>query len=239
MTATTAAQLEARVRALGKPQHAAILARFFKTGPGQYGEGDRFVGIKVPVLRKLAQQARDLPPAEVERLLHCEIHEARLLALLILVSQAARADAVVQKQIYDLYLANLRYVNNWDLVDISAPHLVGAYLAPRNRRPLYRLAVAKDLWRRRISILATLYFIRHDDFADTLQIAALLRDDREDLIHKAVGWMLREVGKRDRSALEGFLEQHCTQMPRTMLRYAIERLPEKQRRQYMTKPTRP
>ena len=222
-----------RLRSLGNPEQAAILARFFKTGPGQYGEGDRFIGVKVPATRKVAREFGNLPLADVERLLHSEIHEERLLALVILVGRFEKGDAAARRQVYDLYLANTRHINNWDLVDLSAPQIVGGYLETRSRKPLDRLAKSASLWQRRISILATHWFIRHGDFADTLRIAEKLLADKEDLIHKAVGWMLREVGKRSVTVLEDFLDKHCKVMPRTMLRYAIERFPEKKRRAYL------
>jgi 3-methyladenine DNA glycosylase AlkD len=229
----TARKLQARLRALENPKDAAFLAGFFKTGPGQYGEGDVFLGLRVPVVRRVAKEFEDMPLAEMECLLRSPIHEERLAALVILVMQAAKADAKTRKLIYDVYLANTRYVNNWDLVDLSAPQIVGAYLADKGRAPLTRLARSSWLWDRRISILATFHFIRLGEFADTLAIAQRLLTDREDLIHKAVGWMLREVGKRDAAALEDFLGRHCRAMPRTMLRYAIERFPEKKRAGYL------
>jgi 3-methyladenine DNA glycosylase AlkD len=164
-----------------------------------------------------------------------EIHEERLAALVILVLQVTKAEAKGRKTIYDLYLSNTKFINNWDLVDLSAPQIVGSYLENKSRKPLYRLARSSRLWDHRISILATLHFIRQNDFADTLKIAAMLLDDKEDLIHKAVGWMLREVGKRNVAALEGFLRRHHRIMPRTMLRYAIERFPEKKRRAYLAR----
>ncbi len=222
-----------RLRSLADPKVAAVLARFFKTGPGQYGEGDRFIGVKVPTTRKVAKEFKSLPLAEVECLLHSEIHEERLLALVILVGQFEKGDDATRKTIYNLYLANTRHINNWDLVDLSAPQIVGGYLEDRSRRPLDRLVKSASLWERRISILATHWFIRHGDFADTLRIAEELLGDKQDLIHKAVGWMLREVGKRDVTVLEEFLGQHCRVMPRTMLRYAIEQFSEKKRRKYM------
>jgi 3-methyladenine DNA glycosylase AlkD len=222
-----------RLRGLACPKQAAILARFFKTGPGQYGEGDSFIGVRVPVTRKLARQFSGLPMGEVESLLHSAVHEERLLALVILVDQFKSADTAQRKRIYELYLANTAWINNWDLVDLSAPAIVGGYLLDRSRKPLRRLAKSSSLWERRISIVATHWFIRRNDFADTLAIAAMLRDDAHDLIHKAVGWMLREVGKRDQAALEGFLNEHCRLMPRTMLRYAIERLAERKRLGYL------
>ena len=222
-----------RLRSVADPKAAAVLARFFKTGPGQYGEGDRFIGVKVPATRKVAKEFKSLPLTEVECLLHSEIHEERLLALVILVGQFENGDDATRKLIYNVYLANTQYINNWDLVDLSAPQIVGGYLEGKSRRPLDRLAKSASLWERRISILAAHWFIRHGDFADTLRIAEKLLSDKEDLIHKAVGWMLREVGKRDGAVLEEFLGQHCRVMPRTMLRYAIERFPEKKRRKYM------
>jgi 3-methyladenine DNA glycosylase AlkD len=228
-----AQDLQAQLRSLGNSRDAAFLARFFKTGPGQYGEGDVFIGVRVPVIRKVAGQFKDLPLPEIECLLHSEIHEDRLAALVILVLQAAKADAKTRKLAYNFYLANTRYINNWDLVDLSAPQLVGVYLTDRSRKSLYRLAKSSWLWDRRISILATFHFIRQDDFGDTLKIAEVLLADQQDLIHKAVGWMLREVGKRDVPALENFLGRHCLSMPRTMLRYAIEKFPEKKRREYL------
>jgi 3-methyladenine DNA glycosylase AlkD len=230
-----AEEIQTRLRSLGSPEHAKTLAWFFKTGPGQYGEGDKFAGLKVPVIRKLAKEYRALPLAEVESLLHSEIHEERLLALLILVLQAAKADDRTRKAIYQLYLANTQWINSWDLVDLSAPHLVGVYLERYSRKKLHQLAKSKSLWERRISILATFHFTRQGDFGDTLSIAEILLGDSEDLIHKAVGWMLREVGKRSLPALEGFLQKHVCTMPRTMLRYAIEKFPEKKRKAYLKK----
>jgi 3-methyladenine DNA glycosylase AlkD len=227
-----------RLRGLASPQQAAILARFFKTGPGEYGEGDQFVGVKVPVIRRVAMEFRGLPLDEIERLLHSEVHEDRTLALVILVNRFTKGDDSVRERIFDLYLANTRHINNWDLVDISAPQIVGGYLAERRRTLLYRMAKSASLWERRIAILATFHFIRLNDFADTLKIAAALLTDREDLIHKAVGWMLRELGKRDTAGLETFLDRHRREMPRTMLRYAIERFPERKRQEYLKNESR-
>ncbi|HOW54222.1 MAG TPA: DNA alkylation repair protein [Syntrophorhabdaceae bacterium] len=218
-----------RIRALGNEEKAKILQRFFKTGPGQYGEGDRFLGVAVPQLRRLAASFPALAEDEIAAVLHSPFHEERLFALLCMMAIFKKADGKLQRRIYDMYLANTRYINNWDLVDISAPHIVGAFLQERQRDPLYRLAVSESLWERRIAIIATLHFIRRSDLADTFGIARLLLGDREDLIRKAVGWMLREAGKRDLGAEESFLEQHAGSMPRTMLRYAIERLPEARR----------
>jgi 3-methyladenine DNA glycosylase AlkD len=227
--------LQARLRDLGNPKDAAFLSRFFKTGPGDYGEGDVFIGVRVPVIRGVAKEFIALPLSEVECLLHSEIHEERLAALVILVVQAGKADGRGRKQIYDFYLANTRHINNWDLVDLSAPQVVGSYLEDKSRRPLHRLARSTLLWDRRIAMMATFHFIRQRDFADTLKIAEMLLDDEEDLIHKSAGWMLRETGKRDVKILEAFLDQHSQHMPRTMLRYAIEKLPEKKRKAYLTR----
>lgn len=229
----SAQDAQQRLRSLADPAVAAGSARFFKTGPGQYGDGDVFIGIKSPTLKTVAKEFKALPLAEVECLLHSDIHEDRTLALVILVGQFTKADDATRKRIYDIYLANTGHINNWDLVDISAPQIVGDYLEDRSRKPLDRLAKSASIWERRISIVATHWFIRHGDFADTLRIAEKLLTDKEDLIHKAVGWMLREVGKRNVAVLEAFLGEHCRVMPRTMLRYAIERLPDEKRRAYL------
>ncbi len=207
--------------------------RFFKTGRGQYGEGDRFLGIRVPALRKMARQSRGISIEEACRLLKSQFHEERLLALFLLVGLFNKADDEGRRATYELYLANTRFINNWDLVDCSAEHIVGAYLRRADRQPLYNLAASNSPWERRISIMSTFHFIKHNEFADTLKIARILLKDEEDLIHKAVGWMLREVGKRDAQAEEEFLKKHCRQMPRTMLRYAIERLPAAKRKRYL------
>ncbi|MCE5326923.1 MAG: DNA alkylation repair protein [Planctomycetaceae bacterium] len=228
-----AKDLQRRLRALGDPGDAAFLQRFFKTGPGQYGEGDVFIGVRVPAVRAVARDFTSMALSQVEKLLHSKIHEERLAALIILVAQAARGEAKTQRAIYDLYLANTRFVNNWDLVDVSAPQVVGAYLADKSRRPLYRLARSKWLWDRRISMLGAGYSIRLGQFDDTLAIAEMLLGDTHDLMHKAAGWMLREVGKRDTAVLEQFLTRHAAVMPRTMLRYAVERLGQDKRRAFM------
>jgi 3-methyladenine DNA glycosylase AlkD len=218
---------------MGDKEDAEFLQGFFKTGAGQYGEGDIFLGIRVPAVRGLAQEYKDLPLKEILSLLQSPYHEVRLFALIWLVNAFAQGDETTQKGIYDLYLANTGYINNWDLVDISAPKIVGAYLLEKKRAPLYQLAKSKSLWERRISILATFYFIKYDQFTDALKIAEILLEDKEDLIHKAVGWMLREIGKRDTQCEEAFLQKHCRTMPRTMLRYAIERFTPAKRRMYL------
>jgi 3-methyladenine DNA glycosylase AlkD len=227
------AAIQQELESLADPRHAAILQRFFKTGPGDYGEGDRFRGIRVPVLRKLVREYRHLPQAAAESLLPTDFHEDRLLALLLLIDRYYRGDDAVRGGIHRFYLKHTGWVNNWDLVDASAPHLVGHYLQDRPKGPLTRLAASGILWGRRIAILATLHFIKQGDLNETFRIAALLLRDPEDLIHKAVGWMLREAGKRDVSAAEAFLGAHYPQMPRTMLRYSIERFPEPRRQAYL------
>ena len=228
------AAARARLRALADPAIATHSQRFFKTGPGQYGAGDRFLGIRVPVLRKLARELRDLSEPAVLELLRSPFHEERLLALILLTARAERGTLAARRRIYRQYLARVKeHVNSWDLVDVSAPSIVGAYLENRSREPLYALARSANLWERRVAIMATLRFIRRRDFADTLAICELLLDDDEDLIHKAAGWMLREVGNRDRAAAEAFLRRHCEKMPRTMLRYAIEKYPEALRRSFL------
>ncbi len=231
----TAKEIQSRLRALGDPADAAFLQRFFKTGPGQYGQGDVFIGVRVPAVRAVAKDFATMALPQVEKLLHSKIHEERLAALIILVAQAARGEAKTQKAIYQLYLANTKDINNWDLVDVSARQVVGAYLADKSRRPLYRLARSKWLWDRRISILATAHYIRLGQFDDTLAIAEMLLGDPHDLMHKAAGWMLREVGKGDTAVLEQFLTRHASVMPRTMLRYAIERFPQEKRRQFLNR----
>jgi len=222
-----------RLRKLGSRQRARALKRFFKTGPGEYGEGDVFVGLCVPDIRKLLEEYRALPLKEIIRLLKSPIHEARLLALVILVRVYAQGDASIQERIYNLYLQNTRFINNWDLVDVSAEHIVGAHLRHRDKSRLKKLAASGLLWDRRIAIIATFHYIKRGEFDWTLRIAKLLLRDPEDLIHKAVGWMLRETGKRDRAVEEKFLKAYCKTMPRTMLRYAIEKFPEKLRQKYL------
>jgi 3-methyladenine DNA glycosylase AlkD len=224
------------LKSMADPDKAAILQRFFKTGPGQYGEGDIFIGVIVPQSRQVAKKFSQLPLGEVRTLLYSRIHEERLVALLILARRYCSASSCMEKEeIVKFYLDHIKQVNNWDLVDLSAPNILGAHLADsidRRRRLLYRLARSENLWERRIAIVATHHFIRNGDFSDTLKIAEMLLQDRHDLMHKAAGWMLREVGKRDAAAEEAFLEKHFSVIPRTMLRYAIERLPENKRRRY-------
>ena len=212
---------------------AAFLQKYFKTGPGQYGEGDVFRGIRVPQLRKLSVAYRSLAIEQVLQLLHSVYHEDRLLALLILVLRFAKEDEAGREAIYDLYLGNTRFINNWDLVDSSAERIVGAHLKDKSRLPLERLAQSRSIWERRIAVISTSHYLRFNDFDLTLSIAERLLTDPEDLIHKAVGWMLREVGKRDLQREEKFLSTHYRRMPRTMLRYAIEKFPEERRQGYL------
>ncbi len=231
----TATEIQKRLRQLANPDKAAILQRFFKTAPGQYGAGDIFLGINAPVLKALVKEYKNISVAEAEELLHSEIHEERALALQFWVRLYTQKNPAHKELIYQRYLANTDWINNWDLVDVTAPHIVGHYLFQRERKILFRLAKSGSLWERRISIIATQYFIRQHDFADTLKIAALLVNDQADLIHKAVGWMLREVGERDLPPEEEFLEKYYQQMPRTMLRYAIEKFPEVKRKFWLTR----
>jgi 3-methyladenine DNA glycosylase AlkD len=227
------ADIRKRLRRLGDEDKARVLQRFFKTGPGEYGEGDRFVGIKVPELRKLAKEFQEVGYNAVRALLKSPVHEERLLALLILVRRYSKADEGGKKKIYDLYLKHTRWINNWDLVDLSAEHIVGHFLREKDKTPLYRLAGSELLWERRIAVLATFHLIKRNSFSETLKISEMLLLDQEDLIHKAAGWMLREVGKRDLETEEAFLKAHYKSMPRTMLRYAIERFPEAKRQRYL------
>lgn len=226
-------EIQSRLRRHASPETARVLQGFFKTGPGQYGEGDAFLGIKVPAIRAVAGEFPDVGLDTSLDLLRSHFHEERLLALLFLMRRFATGDTHERQAVYQAYLASTAWINNWDLVDLSAPHVVGAHLADQPRAPLYQLVRSPFLWERRIAMVATLHFIRRGDFDDTLQLAARLLNDREDLMHKATGWMLREVGKRDQDRLEAFLTQHHQAMPRTMLRYAIERFPEALRQSYL------
>jgi 3-methyladenine DNA glycosylase AlkD len=227
--------IQSQLVSLSNPEDAVFLQRFFKTGPGQYGEGDIFRGIRVPVLRSLSKNHQNISLKFVEQLLCSAYHEDRLLALLILVRKYTHTDETEQAGIYTLYLDNTRFINNWDLVDTSAEHIVGAYLNDKSREPIYRLARSICLWERRIAILATFHYIKRGNFDDTLRVAEILLPDKEDLIHKAVGWMLREIGKREMQKEEVFLQAYHRQMPRTMLRYAIEKFPQEKRLGYLKK----
>jgi 3-methyladenine DNA glycosylase AlkD len=230
---STLKQLKAETLALKNPAKAQILQNFFKTNPGEYGEGDIFYGITVPESRKLAIKYSSLSLEEIESLLKSEIHEERLIAVLILVHNYKNGSDSTKQEIYNFYLSNTKRINNWDLVDLSAHKILGAHLLNKPRDILYKLSSSSNLWDRRIAIISTFHFIRNSDFHDTLKLAKILLKDNHDLIHKSVGWMLREIGKRDLPVLESFLKQYYKQMPRTMLRYAIERFPEEKRQAYL------
>ena len=222
-------KLKAELNSLANPKQAEILQRFFKTGKGQYGEGDVFLGIKVPVQRKVAKNYKELSLEDIQELLDSEIHEYRMVGLFILIDKYKKDKG----KVFEFYLKNSKKVNNWDLVDLSAPNIVGDFLLDKPKDILYKLAKSENLWERRIAIISTFAFIRKEKFEDTLKISEILLNDSHDLIHKAVGWMLREVGKRDRKKLENFLKRHYKKMPRTMLRYAIERFEEGKRKMYL------
>ena len=225
--------LRAILKKQANPKQAKIYLRFFKTGKGEYGEGDEFLGIKVPVSRKIAKEFKDLALPEIQELLNSKVHEERLIALFILTEQYRRKDFEQKKVIYDFYLKNLKRVNNWDLVDLSAEKIIGAYLFEKDKQILFRLARSKNLWDRRIAIMSTFHFIKNGLYDMTFEIADKLLQDEHDLIHKAVGWMLREIGNRDVKIEEAFLKRQYKNLPRTMLRYAIEKFPEKKRQAYL------
>lgn len=225
--------LRNELRATADRQVAEQLQRFFKTGAGEYGEGDRFLGVRVPRLRRLARAYRRLSLDACTELLRSPWHEERLLALLIFVAKYRNGGAEIRTTIHERYLEHTRYVNNWDLVDASAEHLVGAHITPTDTDLLSRLARSPSVWERRIAIMSTFHWIKRNEFAPTLAVAELLLADAHDLIHKAVGWMMREIGKRDLPAEEAFLANRYRRMPRTMLRYAVERFPEERRQQYL------
>lgn len=227
-------QIITRLHEMADPEIAAHSQGFFKTGPGQYGEGDIFLGIRVPAIRKYVRECSNIAMEDVLELLASSFHEARLLALLIMVAKFTTARSCVeQESIYELYLAHTAHINNWDLVDCSAEYIVGAHLFHREREPIYLLARSESLWERRIAVISTFHFIRRNDFQDTMALAEMLLHDREDLIHKAAGWMLREVGKRSINVEMDFLDKNRLKIPRTMLRYAIERFPEDIRLSYL------
>lgn len=221
------------LHSMANPEKARFLQRFFKTGPGQYAEGDVFLGLVVPLTRSIAKANRQTPMAELELLLESEYHEARLCALLIMVEQFRKAGLAQRKALFDFYLAHTPRINNWDLVDVTCPHVIGGYLLDKPRDPLYRLAESSLLWDQRIAMVSTVAFIRNREYADALALAEYFLPHTHDLMHKAVGWMLREVGKKDRDVLTAFLEEHLREMPRTALRYAIEHYPEPQRKAFL------
>lgn len=227
-------QILIRLKSLGNAEIASHSQRYFKTGKGEYGQGDRFLGIRMPVVRKCVREFRAVSFKETIALLHSEFHEARMLALLIMVDKYERSKSEPEReQFYKAYLANTTHINNWDLVDCSAHKIVGRHLLGRDRKVLYKLAKSTSLWERRISIICTFWFIRHREFDDSLKLAEILLNDPEDLIHKAVGWVLREVGNKSFKTEDHFLQKHYLTMPRTMLRYAIEKFPEARRKAYL------
>lgn len=231
--AITSAEISRILRKLANPSIAEHSQRFFKMGEGEYGAGDKFLGIRVPVIRSQANQFRDTSLFEIDKLLLSPFNEERLCALLMLVNKFATADEIAKRSIYQLYLDRIEYINNWNLVDTSAYQIVGAYLEHKDPQLIYDLAISTNLWERRIAIISTFYGIRQNRFDDALEISTILQTDREDLIHKAVGWMLREIGKRNPAIEKDFLSKHYQNMPRTMLRYAIEKFPEPERQQYL------
>lgn len=231
----SADQIKCELKKMADPKRAAVSHRFFKTGPGEYAQGDLFLGVTLPEQRKLARKFKDLEFLEMKKLLLSSWHEHRLVGLLILIDQYQRAQSRAKKNIFDFYCHHIDSVNNWDLVDLSAHKIIGDYLIDKDRKFIYQLAGFNNLWYRRISMIATLAFIRNNDFEDTLKLAKLLLEDEHDLIHKAAGWMLREVGKRDLLTAKKFLDQYHSEMPRTMLRYAIERFSSEERKHYLKK----
>lgn len=226
-------KLRADLQKLRNPQKAKILSRFFKTGKGEYGEGDIFLGITVPKTRLIAKKYTNLGLKDTEKLLSSKIHEHRLIALLILIENYKKDNIEYKKYIFNFYLKNTKFINNWDLVDLSAPNIVGNFLLDKDKSIIYGLAKSSDLWEKRIAIISTFAFIRLYKFKHTLKISEILMNDNHDLIHKAVGWMLREVGKRNKEVEEKFLNQHYKKMPRTMLRYAVEKFDDNKRKKYL------
>ena len=230
---TNLEKLQAELRRLANPEKVEVFKYFFKTGKGQYGEGDTFIGISMPQQREVIKQFKDLTLQEIEAMLQSPIHEFRMSGLLILVNQFKQAKNEKRQEIYDFYLKNIEKINNWDLVDCSCRDIVGAFLFDKDRQKLYELAATNHLWSQRIAMVSTWYFIQKKQFSDTFRLAEMLLSHKHDLMHKAVGWMLREAWKRDDLAVEEFLEEHKKNMPRTALRYAIERMEEPKRRYFL------
>jgi len=227
--------IQNKLNSLANKEKAKILSYFFKTKKGEYGEGDVFLGITVPVLRKLAKEYNHLSFDEIENILSSEIHEYRFISLIILINKYQKADINLKKKIVSFYLKNIKHINNWDLVDVSSHKILGDYLLDKDKDILYKLVESKNLWERRISIISMWAFIRKNKFEDALKISKILIYDKHDLIHKAVGWMLREIGKRDKILEKQFLNLHYKKMPRTMLRYSIEKLTKEERNNYLKK----
>jgi 3-methyladenine DNA glycosylase AlkD len=225
--------LRAKINSLADRKVAETMQWFFKTGKGEYGEGDRFAGLKVPAQRKLAREFRNLSQDDLKVLLGSPVHEERLISLFILVDQYTKRSEKQKEEIFKFYLKNRRGINNWDLVDLSAPKIIGRHLLKKDRSILFKFALSENLWERRIAVLSTYEFIKNGEYNTTLQIIEMLLQDKHDLIHKAAGWMLREIGKKDLKAEENFLKVRYKKMPRTMLRYAIEKFPESKRKKYL------
>ena len=222
------------IRSLADKERAIHSKKFFKTGKGEYGYGDIFLGVRTPQIRSIAKKNISISTTEMKTLIKSKYHEERLLGLIILVNKYSKAkDEKVRNQLYKIYVSSFKYVNNWDLVDVTCPHVIGKHLMDKERSILYSWARSEDLWTKRIAIVSTHWFIRKNDLDDTFKIAEILLNDEHDLIHKAVGWMLREAGKRDLEKEEIFLKKHYKNMPRTMLRYSIEKFPEPKRQKYL------
>ncbi|MBN2102332.1 MAG: DNA alkylation repair protein [Candidatus Aenigmarchaeota archaeon] len=231
----TLKNLRSDMKKLSNSEKAKLYSRYFKTGKGEYGEGDIFIGLTVPEQRKLSKEYKGLSLNDIQELLKSKIHEERLTGLLILVLQYKKADEKLKGKIVEMYLSNTKNINNWDLVDLSAPNIPGDYFLKRERSFIYKLSKSKNLWEKRIAVLSTFAFIKNEEFDDSLKIAEILMNDKHDLIHKAVGWMLREIGKKDQFAEEKFLKKYHKAMPRTMLRYAIEKFNSEKREVYLRK----
>lgn len=223
-------QIKKELNKKANKEKASHLARFFKTKKGEYGEGDVFIGIKVPEQRIISKKFKDASFKDIRELINSEIHEYRMTGLFILIFKYKQE----KEKSFNFYLRNIKKINNWDLVDLSAPNIIGDYLLDKDRAILYQLAQSKNLWEKRIAIISTFTFIRQNDFKETLKISEILLNDKHDLIHKAVGWMLREIGKRNIEVEVNFLNKHCKKMPRTMLRYAIEKFPEEKRKYFLS-----
>lgn len=232
---STLTDLKKDLRKFERPGKAKFLKRFFKTGKGEYAEGDKFLGLKTDETRSVAARYKDIGYKDIKILLASEIHEERMVAVMILVNRFKKGNLDIKKEVYEFFINNLSGINNWDLVDVSVPHIIGGYLylSKGNKNVLYNFAKSNNLWKERVGIMSTFYFIRNNEFQDTLKISEILLNDKHDLIHKAVGWMLREIGNRNLSVEEEFLKTHYQKMPRTMLRYAIEKFSEAKRKKYL------
>jgi len=229
----TADDVKKELKKIANSKKAKLLGKYFKTGEGEYAQGDKFLGITVPMQRKIAEKYREIDLKEIEKLLKSEIHEHRFTGLQILVLKYKKSSEKIKKEIVKFYFKNKKAINNWDLVDTSAPYIFSHWLIDKDRKIIYKLAKSKNLWDRRIAIISTYLFIKNNDFKDTLAIAKIFLNDKHDLIHKASGWMLREVGKKSPKILEKFLDENAKIMPRTTLRYAIEKFPENKRKKYL------